>query len=202
RDTSTSWDQLTDDDVLLQTDVLIEALVDSGIGNHVGGLLEGRRRQPRLGSQRSLGNTHNLRTQLSWLLALCLHTSIDLRRLRKVNQSIWQQIGVTSIDNGTATQHLTDDDLDVLVVDGYPLGAVNSLNLVDEVLFHTTAAENLKHVVWVSSTAHQTQTGGDVVTVAQGALDHCVRVGFHRTTNLSQRSEEHTSELQSRFDLV
>ena len=53
-------------------------------------------------------------------------------------------------------------------------------------LFHTTAAENLKHVVWVSSTAHQTQTGGDVVTVAQGALDHCVRVGFHRTTNLSQ----------------
>src|SRR5699024_1942694 len=132
RDTSASWDQLTDDDVLLETDELIGALVNSGIRKHASGLLEGRGRQPRLGSQGSLGNTHDLRTQLSWFLAFCLHTSVDLACLRKVNQSTWEQIGITGINDGTATQHLTDDDLDVLVVDGYTLGAVNSLNLVDE----------------------------------------------------------------------
>src|SRR5699024_6334049 len=92
----------------------------------------------------------------------------------------------TGINDGTATQHLTDDDLDVLVVDGYTLGAVNSLNLVDEVLLHATTAEKLEHVVCVSRTVHRTQTGGDVKTVVWAVLGRCVRVGFHRATNLSQ----------------
>src|SRR5699024_12865273 len=79
-----------------------------------------------------------------------------------------------------------NDDLDVLVVDGYTLSTVNSLNRINDVLFHATTTENLKYVVWICCTAHQAKTGGDMVTVAQGALDHRIRVGLHRATNLSQ----------------
>src|SRR5699024_10882219 len=41
-------DQLADDHVLLEAHQLVRALVDRGIGEHPGGLLEGGRREPRV----------------------------------------------------------------------------------------------------------------------------------------------------------
>src|ERR1700761_665153 len=57
-DTGTGRDQLSDDHVLLQTLQFVAAAVDRRIGKHSRGLLERRRRKPRVGSQRRLGDTH------------------------------------------------------------------------------------------------------------------------------------------------
>lgn len=120
------------------------------------------------------------------LAALGNLCGVDLLGLGEVNQNARQVVGGAGVNDGTATQHLADDDLDVLIVDSNTLCTVNSLNLVDEVLLNTTAAENLKHVVRVRSTTHQTLTSGDVVAITEGALDHCIRVGLHRAADLCQ----------------
>ena len=41
--------QLTDDDVFLQTDQMVDLALDRGIGQHLGRLLEGSRRQEGIG---------------------------------------------------------------------------------------------------------------------------------------------------------
>src|SRR3954454_17228022 len=56
--TRTGRDELTDDDVLLEADERVGLGVDRRVGEDPGRLLEGRRRQPRLGRQRGLGDTH------------------------------------------------------------------------------------------------------------------------------------------------
>ena len=61
-DAGTSRDELTDDDVLLETYELVATAVDRRIGEHTSGLLEGRGREPRVGGQRRLGDTHQDRT--------------------------------------------------------------------------------------------------------------------------------------------
>ena len=45
RETGTCGDELTDDDVLLQTGQRIDLALDGGLGQHAGGLLEGGGRQ-------------------------------------------------------------------------------------------------------------------------------------------------------------
>ena len=76
--TGTGWDELTDDDVLLQTDQRVRALVDGGVGKNAGGLLERGGRQPRLGSQGSLGDTHDLGTHLGRLATFGDLCRVDL----------------------------------------------------------------------------------------------------------------------------
>src|SRR5215212_2881834 len=49
--TGAGRDQLAQDHVLLEPDQRIRLALDSSVGQHLGGLLEGGRRQPRLGSQ-------------------------------------------------------------------------------------------------------------------------------------------------------
>src|SRR5690606_8712638 len=107
-------------------------------------------------------------------------------RLGQVHERTGEELGGTGLDDGTATQHLTDDDLDVLVVDGHTLCTVDSLHLIDEVLLHTTTTQNLQDVMRSGGTAQQTGTGGDVVTLGQGALDERSRVVFHRNTDGGQ----------------
>ena len=45
RETGTCGDELTDDDILLQTGQRIDLALDGGLGQHAGGLLEGGGRQ-------------------------------------------------------------------------------------------------------------------------------------------------------------
>ena len=62
-------DELADDDVLLEAEQLVGAAFDGRLGQHPGGLLERRRRQPRVGGQRRLGDPHELGTAFGRLLA-------------------------------------------------------------------------------------------------------------------------------------
>ena len=60
--TGTGRDQLTEDDVLLQAHQGVRAAVHGGLSEHASGFLEGGGRQPRVGSQGGLGDTHQFGT--------------------------------------------------------------------------------------------------------------------------------------------
>src|SRR5450759_2147756 len=53
---------------------------------------------------------------------------------------------VSDARHANRPQHLTADDLDVLVVDGHRLRAVDLLDLVDQVLLQLPDAEDRQHV--------------------------------------------------------
>ena len=87
-----------------------------------------------------------------------------------LHQGSWQELGGTRVNHGHAAQHLTHDDLDVLVVDGHALVTVDLLHFVDQVLLHATAAEYAKNLVRIGRALEQLLTHLDVVTIAQWSL--------------------------------
>src|SRR5205085_7939002 len=71
-------DQLPDDDVLLEAEELVALALDGGLGEHTRGLLERRRRQPRVGGQRRLGDAHELGPALGRRLAVLHQFAVDV----------------------------------------------------------------------------------------------------------------------------
>src|SRR3954447_3448021 len=69
---------------------------------------------------------------LGGLLALLLHPLVDLVELDLVHLIAFDQIGLARIGDLHLLQHLTDDHLDVLVVDRDALQPIDLLDLVDE----------------------------------------------------------------------
>ena len=110
------------------------AALDGRLGEHPRGLLERRRRQPRVGGQRRLGDPHELGTTLGRLLALGHEIAVGLGELAGVGLLARQVRRVTRLRHADPAQHLADDHLDVLVVDRHALLAVHLLHLVAEVL--------------------------------------------------------------------
>src|SRR5437588_595370 len=80
-----------------------------------------RRRQPRVGGQRRLGDAHELGTALSRRLALLHQLAVDVRVLTGVDALAGQEAGVAGLGHRHPTQHLANDQLDVLVVDRHAL---------------------------------------------------------------------------------
>ena len=66
-----------------------------------------------------------------------------------------EEVRVAHVLDADAPQHLADDDLDVLVVDGDALQAVDLLDLVDEVRRQLLLALDAKDVVRVRRPVHQ-----------------------------------------------
>ena len=80
RHAGTRRDELADDHVLLEPEEAVAAALDGRLGEHAGGLLERRRRQPRVGGERRLGDPHELGTTLGGLLALGHEATVRRRR--------------------------------------------------------------------------------------------------------------------------
>src|SRR5262249_53574027 len=80
-----------------------------------------------------------------------------------------EEVRVTHVLDANAAHHLTNDDLDVLVVDGDALKAVHLLDLVDEVRRELLLALDAKDVVRVRRPVHERLAGAD--TIARLHLD-------------------------------
>src|SRR6476620_11496213 len=169
-DAGTGRDELADDHVLLQTLQLVAAAVDRRIGQHSRGLLERRRRQPRVGRQRRLRDTHQHRATGRGLAALGNHPTVLGLELATFGQRAGQELRRARIDDRDATQHPPDDHLDVLVVDRHALSAVDLLDLLDEVDLHLAGTLDAKHLVRVGGAFHQLLAHLDVVAVGEQPL--------------------------------
>ena len=69
-------DELADDDVLLEAGEVVDLALDGGVGEHLGGLLEGGRRQEALGGQRRLGDAEDDLLGLGGLAAVGDHALV------------------------------------------------------------------------------------------------------------------------------
>src|SRR3954470_5420390 len=126
-------DQLPDDHVLLQTREAVDLALERRVGEHLGGLLERGRRQERVRRQRRLRDAEDDLLGLGAFLALGDHRVVDLLELVAVDELPRQEVRVALLVDPDLLEHLTHDQLDVLVVDVHALGLVDLLDLLDEV---------------------------------------------------------------------
>src|SRR5258706_995644 len=127
-------DQAADDYVLLQALEEVDLAVDGGVGQHARGLLEGRGRDKRARLQRGFRDAEQDRLGGCWPLALLLEHRVHLVELDPIELLALDEVGVTDVGDLDLLQHLTDDHLDVLVVDRHALQPVDVLDLVDQVV--------------------------------------------------------------------
>src|SRR6266851_5339795 len=126
-------DQPADDDVLLQAFQRIDLAVDGRFGEHAGGLLERGRREEGAGLQARLGDAEQNRRSRGGLLALLLCLDVELVELDLVDLLARDHVGLALIGDLHLLQHLTDNHLDVLVVDEHALQPVDLLDFVDQI---------------------------------------------------------------------
>ena len=155
RQASTSRDELTENNVLLKANERIGLAVHRCLGENLRRLLEGCRRQPRVGCQRRLRDTHKHLTTGSRLPAL----GSDLAVLRQVSHTVNKLAGhesrITGLKDGNSTQHLANDDLNVLRVDTDALIAVDLLDLVNKLLLRDGATHDANDFLRIKLTLSQ-----------------------------------------------
>src|SRR5215218_2457345 len=164
-DARTRRDQLSDDHVLLEPEQAVALALDRGVGEHLGRLLEGGGRQPRLGRERGLGDAHEHRAGRGRLAALGDDPTVLGLEQRPLDQRTGQELRRARVDDGHPLQHLPDDHLDVLVVDRHALAAVDLLDLADQVQLHLARAHDPQHLVRVDRTLGELLADLDVAAV-------------------------------------
>ena len=144
-------DQLTDDDVLLQTNQLVLPALDGRLCKHPGRFLEGCRGKPRISGQGGLGNPHEFGSPLGRLVALVDEAPVGVGEHPLVDLLAGEKLGVAWIADPDSAGHLSYYQFDVLVVNRHTLVPVDLLNLVHQVLLglpHSLDLQQLLGVAW------------------------------------------------------
>ena len=138
--------QLADDHVLFQAAQLIAIAAHRGSSQHAGRLLERSRRQEAAGVQGRFGEPQELHTSFRRLAIDLMCLLIHFPEMEAVLQLAGQEAGVSSRTDAHPTQHLADDDLDVLVVNDHALGAIDFLHFFQEVKLTGLVALDAQHL--------------------------------------------------------
>ena len=127
-------DQLADDHVLLEAEQVVDLALDRRVREHLGGLLEGGRREEGLGRERRLRDPEDQRLVRRLLVAFFSFFTRTFSRSSTTRSTSWPgRSSVSPVLDAHLLQHLPDDHLDVLVVDVDALRLVDLLHLADEV---------------------------------------------------------------------
>ncbi|EGG98838.1 hypothetical protein imdm_1837 [gamma proteobacterium IMCC2047] len=110
-------------------------------------LLERSRGNKGLCRQRRFSNTQQQTFKISGWQASLLGLLIFFQQLVVLNLVTFDQIRRARIQNIYFTQHLTHNNLNVLIVDDYTLQTINLLNLRNNVFSQTTNATQAQNVV-------------------------------------------------------
>jgi hypothetical protein len=85
-------------------------------------------------------------------LAFGAHAVVGVQQFRTLDLFAHDVVGVTGIGDLHATQHLANDDLDVLVVDLHTLQTVDVLHFVDDVARELFDAQQTQDVLRIGRT--------------------------------------------------
>src|SRR5215471_9722535 len=158
------WNQATDNHVFLQPPQIIFTPVDGCFREHSRRFLERGRRDETIGGQRSLRNAEQDWFAERRFAILCQHAIILFLKHHFAHLATWQESRVAGILNPHLSQHLPNDNLDVLIVDRDPLQAIDVLHFIHEVFLQFIRSEHIQDVMWVGRPIHQGLTGPDPIT--------------------------------------
>ena len=161
----TCWDDFADDDVFFQADQRVALGVDGSFGKHASRFLERRRRQPRIRGDRCFGDAHQFGATFSSALAFFGQTLIGFTQHAGIDSLAGQERCVTRILHDVTTRHLTQNQFDVLVVNGYALVAIHALHFFDDVRLCVADTTDFKQFLGVNWPVGEQLSGNDGVAV-------------------------------------
>src|SRR5215468_789347 len=123
------WNQATDNHVFLQPPQIIFTPVDGCFREHSRRFLERGRRDETIGGQRSLRNAEQDWFAERRFAILCQHAIILFLKHHFAHLAAWQESRVAGILNPHLSQHLPNDNLDVLIVGRYQLVGSRTLRI-------------------------------------------------------------------------
>src|SRR5450759_3420808 len=140
-------DQVTDDDVLLESEQLVTRATNRGVGENTRRLLEARRRDKRLGRETGLGDSEQQRLRDRRQLLVLLGLVVRIPEGLLVDVLALEELRVSALQHAHLLQHLPHDHANVLVVDLHALQAVNLLHFVEQVLLNRARSLDAKDIV-------------------------------------------------------
>src|SRR5690606_7851023 len=161
-------DQAADDDVFLQAFQRVLLAVDGSLGQDAGGLLERGRRDEAAGLQRRLGDAQQDRLHGGDAAAALLDLGVLDVDFDAVDVVALDQRRFSRVDDFDLLQHLTDDDLDVLVVDRHALQSVDLLHFVHQILGQRLDALDAQQVVRIRVAVDDVVALLDQIAVVDG----------------------------------
>ena len=163
--TGAGRNQTTHNDVLLETPQIVALAHDGRLGQHPGGLLEGGRRNERVGRQRRFGDAQQDVVVGGRELAGSQRLVVLVEDLGAFDLFADDEPGVTRLHHLNPTQHLTHDDFDVLVVDLHALQTIDVLDLIDDIAGQRLDTQQSQDVVRIGRTVDDELALVDHLTV-------------------------------------
>ena len=164
RQTRTGRDEPAHDDVLLDAAEIVRLAADGRLGEHLGRLLEATRREMNDSVESdALVMPSSIGSAMAGLPPRSITRCVLALEDVLLDLLVDQEVGVADVLDAHAAQHLPHDDLDVLVVDGDALQAVNLLDFVHEPSRELLLALHAKDVVRVRGAVLQRLAGADAV---------------------------------------
>ena len=130
-------------------------------------------------------------------LALADDPLVLLAEPELVDHVLDEELGVAHVFDLHPPHHLAGDGLDVLVVDGHALEAVDLLDFVDQVLLQFLLAEDRQDVVRIARTVHQRVAGADPFVFLHGHVHAALDFVLGR---LGRRVFRHDDDLAAALD--
>src|SRR5476651_687460 len=146
----TGRDQTTHNHVFFQAAQVIALAGYRCFGQYASGLLEGGRRDERLSGQRRLGDTQQHTSEFGNEFLVASQTLVLYQYVSQFHLVALDETRIAGFSDFNFTQHLTQDGLDVLIVDLHALQTVNVLDLVNDVLGQRTHTQQTQDVVWIA----------------------------------------------------
>ncbi len=171
--TGTGWDQTAHDNVLFQATQFITLAGYGSFGQNARRFLERCSGDEGLGRQGSLGDTQQIAREGCRDFTFSFQLTVGNLDARHFSLLAFQELGATSANDGAFTQHLTNDNFDVLIVNLNALQTVNFLHFVGDVAgnrMHATQTQNVVRRLWAVgndvTTFHQLHTLGELTKIA------------------------------------
>src|SRR5437588_4087830 len=158
-------DDVTHDHIFLKAAQVIDSRPSGGLGQHPGGVLEGSGAQEALGFERGFGNTEQHRLRFGRLATHLFDPLVLFFELQLVHLLAPEERSVPRFGDPHLAEHLTDDNLDVLVIDGYALQPINFLDLINEVLLKFLRPADIEDFVRVNRAFSQLLAFLDIVAL-------------------------------------
>ena len=163
-------DEVTDDDVLLETEEIVLRTTNRRVGEDARRLLEGRRRDERLGRQARLRDAEQQRLGRRRRDLLLLRPLVLVAEALLVHVLALEELRRARIHDPDLLEHLANDHANVLVVDLHALEAVDLLHFVQEVLLYGPRALDPQNVVRIDRSLGEAVTGAHAVALVHAQV--------------------------------
>ena len=163
--TGSGRNQFSDDDILFQADKAINLSIDCRFRKDFRCLLEGCRRHEGIRGKRRLRDTEHCTLPFRRCLTFFDESFIFIFEIQTIHSRSRDKTGISRFIDTLFLHHLSNNHLNVLVVNFYTLQTINPLHFRNHIVLNCLHSLNLQEVMRVNGTFCQNISGFQYLSV-------------------------------------